>query len=73
MRNSLKTVVLGAIAVMFSASLQAEVHQHAGMNVASEGTSEQIIKGPALSRILISRVKKSLLPMMLSRRWAGPR
>lgn len=73
MRNSLKTVVLGAIAVMFSASLQAEVHQHAGMNVASEGTSEQIIKGTGIIKDIDLTSKKSLLPMMLSRRWAGPR
>lgn len=73
MRNSLKTVVLGAIAVMFSASLQAEVHQHAGMNVASEGTSEQIIKGTGIIKDIDLTSKKSLLPMMLSQRWAGPR
>ncbi|ENY3728071.1 copper ABC transporter substrate-binding protein [Enterobacter kobei] len=58
MRNSLKTVVLGAIAVMFSASLQAEVHQHAGMNVASEGTSEQIIKGTGIIKDIDLTSKK---------------
>ena len=36
MRNSLKVVVIGAISVMFSASLQAEVHQHGEMSVASD-------------------------------------
>ncbi|NJQ18402.1 cation efflux system protein CusF [Pantoea sp. LS15] len=43
MRNSLKVVVIGAISVMFSASLQAEVHQHAEMSVASDAAAEQII------------------------------
>jgi Cu(I)/Ag(I) efflux system protein CusF len=45
MRNSLKAVVFGAISIMFSAGLQAEVHQHEMMSAASEGTSEQVITG----------------------------
>ncbi|MBF9769881.1 cation efflux system protein CusF [Enterobacter asburiae] len=45
MRNSLKAVVFGAISIVFSASLQAEVHQHEMMSAASEGTSEQLITG----------------------------
>ena len=43
MRNSLKVVVIGAISVMFSANLQAEVHQHGEMSVASDAAAEQII------------------------------
>ena len=43
MRNSLKAIVFGATSIMFSASLQAEVHQHEGMNSSSEATSEQLI------------------------------
>lgn len=43
MRNSLKAVVFGAISVMFSASLQAEVHQHGEMSAASDAAAEQII------------------------------
>lgn len=45
MRNSLKAVVFGAIAVMFSASLQAAVHQHEGMRAESDAALEQIIHG----------------------------
>lgn len=48
MRNSLKAVVFGAISIMYSAGLQAEVHQHAEMNAASEGTSEQIVTGTGI-------------------------
>ncbi|MGX5099075.1 cation efflux system protein CusF [Enterobacter cloacae] len=45
MSHQLKAVVFGAIAVMFSASLQAEVHQHEGMRAASDAAPEQIIHG----------------------------
>ena len=48
MRNSLKAVVFGAISIVFSASLQAEVHQHEMMSAASEGTSEQVITGTGI-------------------------
>lgn len=48
MRNSLKAVVFGAISIMFSTGLQAEVHQHEGMSAASEGTSEQLITGTGI-------------------------
>ncbi|MGK4623785.1 cation efflux system protein CusF, partial [Raoultella ornithinolytica] len=48
MRNSLKAVVFGAISIMFSAGLQAEVHQHEGMSAASEGTTEQLITGTGI-------------------------
>lgn len=47
MRNSLNAVVFGAI-IMFSAGLQAEVHQHAEMSAASEGASEQVITGTGI-------------------------
>ena len=39
MRNSLKAVVFGAISIVFSASLQAEVHQHEMMSAASDATN----------------------------------
>ncbi|MCM7770574.1 cation efflux system protein CusF [Enterobacter asburiae] len=48
MRNSVKAVVFGAISIMFSAGLQAEVHQHEGMSAASEGTTEQLITGTGI-------------------------
>lgn len=48
MRNSLKAAVFGAISIMFSAGLQAEVHQHEGMSAASEGTTEQLITGTGI-------------------------
>ena len=48
MRNSLKAIVFGATSIMFSASLQAEVHQHEGMNSSSEATSEQLITGTGI-------------------------
>ncbi|MBO2914388.1 cation efflux system protein CusF [Enterobacter sichuanensis] len=47
MRNSLNAVVVGAI-ILFSAGLQAEVHQHAEMSAASEGASEQVITGTGI-------------------------
>ena len=47
MRNSLNAVVFGAI-IMFSAGLQAEVHQHEAMSAASEGASEQVITGSGI-------------------------
>ncbi|EQC2548588.1 cation efflux system protein CusF [Enterobacter sichuanensis] len=47
MRNSLNVVVFGAI-ILFSAGLQAEVHQHAEMSAASEGASEQVITGTGI-------------------------
>ena len=47
MRNSLNAVVFGAI-IMFSAGLQAEVHQHEAMSAASEGASEQVITGTGI-------------------------
>jgi Cu(I)/Ag(I) efflux system protein CusF len=47
MRNSLNAVVFGAI-ILFSAGLQAEVHQHAEMSAASEGASEQVITGTGI-------------------------
>lgn len=48
MRNALKAVVFGAISIVFSASLQAEVHQHEMMSAASEGASEQVITGTGI-------------------------
>ena len=48
MRNSLKAVVFGAIAVTFSAGLQAEVHQHEAMSAAHEGAAEQVITGTGI-------------------------
>lgn len=47
MRNSLNVVVFGAI-ILFSAGLQAEVHQHAEMSAASEGATEQVITGTGI-------------------------
>ncbi|MCU6164760.1 cation efflux system protein CusF [Enterobacter roggenkampii] len=47
MRNSLNAVVFGAI-IMFSAGLQAEVHQHEAMSAASEGASAQVITGTGI-------------------------
>jgi len=47
MRNSLNAVVFGAI-IMFSAGLQAEVHQHEAMSAASEGASEQVSTGTGI-------------------------
>lgn len=47
MRNSLNAVVFGAI-ILFSAGLQAEVHQHAEMSAANEGASEQVITGTGI-------------------------
>jgi Cu(I)/Ag(I) efflux system protein CusF len=48
MRNSVKAIVFGAISIMFSTGLQAEVHQHEGMSAASEGTTEQLITGTGI-------------------------
>lgn len=48
MRNSMKAVVFGAISMMFSAGLQAEVHQHAEMSAASEGATEQVVSGTGI-------------------------
>ncbi|MRM10194.1 cation efflux system protein CusF [Enterobacter cloacae subsp. dissolvens] len=50
MRNSMKAVVFGAISMMFSAGLQAEVHQHAEMSTASEGegATEQVVSGTGI-------------------------
>ncbi|MEN4392375.1 cation efflux system protein CusF [Enterobacter cloacae] len=47
MRNSMKAVVFGAISMMFSAGLQAEVHQHAE-SAASEGATEQVVSGTGI-------------------------
>ncbi|HHP2612272.1 TPA: cation efflux system protein CusF [Enterobacter roggenkampii] len=47
MRNSLNAVVFGAI-IMFSAGLQAEVHQHEAMSAASESASQQVITGTGI-------------------------
>ncbi|HDR2621419.1 TPA: cation efflux system protein CusF [Enterobacter chuandaensis] len=57
MRNSLKAVVFGAISV-FSASLQAEVHQHDAMNAASDAASEQIIHGKGVVKAVDLTNKK---------------
>ena len=48
MRNSIKAVVFGALSVMFSAGLQAEVHQHGEMAAASDAASEQVIEGTGI-------------------------
>ncbi|EPF6109513.1 cation efflux system protein CusF [Enterobacter cloacae] len=48
MRNSMKAVVFGAISMMFSAGLQAEVHHHAEMSAASEGATEQVVSGTGI-------------------------
>ncbi|KFA82490.1 cation efflux system protein CusF [Enterobacter sp. EGD-HP1] len=48
MRNSLKALVFGTFSIVFSAGVQAEVHQHEGMSSASEGTSEQLITGTGI-------------------------
>ena len=45
--RSLNAVVFGAI-IMFSAGLQAGVHQHEAMSAASESASQQVITGPTL-------------------------
>ncbi|WP_320726414.1 cation efflux system protein CusF [Enterobacter sp. 118C5] len=60
MRNSLKAVVFGAISVVFSASLQAEVHQHDAMtmNAASDAASEQIIHGKGVVKAVDLTNKK---------------
>lgn len=58
MRNSLNAVVFGAI-IMFSAGLQAEVHQHAEMSAASEGASEQVITGSGIVKVIDLTNKKS--------------
>ena len=47
MRNSLKAVVFGAISIVFSAGLQAEVHQHEMMSAASEGPQSRSSREPA--------------------------
>ena len=47
MRNSLNAVVFGAI-IMFSAGLQAVVHQHEAMSAASESASQQVITGTGI-------------------------
>ncbi|MFL4210494.1 cation efflux system protein CusF [Enterobacter mori] len=48
MRNSIKAVVFGALSVMFSAGLQAQVHQHGEMAAASDAASEQVIEGTGI-------------------------
>ncbi|MBG0624203.1 cation efflux system protein CusF [Enterobacter roggenkampii] len=48
MRNSLKAVVFGAIAVTFSGGLQAEVHQHEAMSATREEAAEQVINGTGI-------------------------
>lgn len=73
MRNSLKAVVFGAISIVFSASLHAEVHQHEMMSAASEGTSEQVITGTGIVKDIDLTNKKSRFPMKRSRKLAGPR
>lgn len=47
MRNSMKAVVFGAISMVFSAGLQAEVHQHAEMSAVSEGPQSRLSPGLA--------------------------
>ena len=46
MRNSLKAVVFGAVSIVFSASLRAEVHQHEMVSAASEGPQSRSSPGP---------------------------
>lgn len=58
MRNSLKAVLFGAISVVFSASLQAEAHQHDAMNAASNAASEQIIHGKGVVKAVDLTNKK---------------
>ncbi|MCE1398421.1 cation efflux system protein CusF [Enterobacter sp. ECC-219] len=58
MRNSLKAVVFGAVSIVFSASLQAEVHSHGEMNAASNEASEQIIHGKGVVKAVDLTNKK---------------
>lgn len=58
MRNSIKAVVLGALSVMFSAGLQAEVHQHGEMTTASDAASEQVIEGTGIVKDIDLTSKK---------------
>lgn len=73
MRNSLKAVLFGAISVVFSASLQAEAHQHDAMNAASDAASEQIIHGKGVVKAVDLTKKKSPFLTTLFRPLAGPR
>ena len=65
MRNSLKAVVFGAISIVFSAGLQAEVHQHEMMSAASEGTSEQLITGNGIVKDIDCNIKDDVVEMMV--------
>lgn len=58
MRNSLKAVVFGAIFIVFSAGLQAEVHQHEDVNAASDMTSEHIINATGVVKAVDLTNKK---------------
>ncbi|MGS6418580.1 cation efflux system protein CusF [Enterobacter rongchengensis] len=58
MRNSLKAVVVGAISLVFSVGLQAEVHQHEDMNAASDMTSEHIINATGVVKAVDLTNKK---------------
>ncbi|MFA1017425.1 cation efflux system protein CusF [Enterobacter sp. SAT-E-asb] len=58
MRNSLKAVVFGAISIVFSADLQAEVHQHEAMSDAREGAAEQVITGTGIVKDIDLKNKK---------------
>lgn len=72
MRNSLKALVFGAI-IMFSASLQAEVHQHEGMNSTSEATSEQLITATGIVKDIDLTNKKVTISHEAIPKLAGPR
>ena len=58
MRNSLKTVLFGAVSVMFSAGLHAEAHQHGDMNTASDASVQQVIKGTGVVKDIDLKSKK---------------
>ena len=58
MRNSLKAVLFGALSVMFSAGLHAETHQHGDMNTASDASTQQIIKGTGVVKVIDIKSKE---------------
>ena len=58
MRNSLKAVVFGALSVMFSTGLHAEMHQHGDMNAAADASSQQIIEGKGVVKDIDLNSKK---------------
>ncbi|MEH0885159.1 cation efflux system protein CusF [Enterobacter sp. UNJFSC 003] len=58
MRNSLNVIVLGALSVLFSAGLQAEVHQHREMTSAADTAPQQVIEGKGVVKDIDLSSKK---------------